>query len=65
MVWASLDEAARTWLIEHNGEALPPTMIGTLLGAAGDATWLDRDDSDGPMLTDDVVDWIEAIANNE
>lgn len=68
MVWSALDDPTRRWLANHNSEVLPAAVVGELLaaaGAVGGTEWLDRDDPDGPVLTDGVVDWIEGAANGE
>jgi len=67
-LWPALDTQTREWLVEHNGEPLMPAILDALIGANGgslDAAWLAEDDGDGPVLIDDAVDWIEAVANGE
>ena len=67
-LWPALATQTRGWLVEHNGEPLMPAILDALIGANGgslDAAWLAEDDGDGPVLIDDAVDWIEAVANGE
>ncbi len=62
-----LEPATRQWLIAHNGEPLTPTIaseVRAATAAAGAGSWID-DVPDGPVLTDEAVDWIEALANGE
>jgi hypothetical protein len=65
--WPLVDAETRDWLIEHNGEPLPPHVIDDIMAATGgtsDSEWW-AGESDGPQLSDEAVDWIEAIANDE
>lgn len=67
-LWSRLDEPTREWLIEHNGEPLVPAVRDALVEANDgslDAAWFSEDDGDGPVLIDDAVDWIDAVANDE
>ena len=67
-LWPKLDTPTREWLVEHNGEPLVPAILDALIEANGgslDAAWLAEGDGDGPVLIDDAVDWIEAVANGE
>ena len=67
-LWPTLDAAVRDWLVEHNGEPLAPAILDALIEANGgslDAAWLAEDDGDGPVLIDDAVDWVDAVANGE
>ncbi|NJC23979.1 hypothetical protein BJ994_003055 [Arthrobacter pigmenti] len=61
--WPRLDQATRDWLIAHNGEAVPASVLEKIsaVGAAPDGTQED----DGFYFADHVVDWIEAVANDE
>ena len=67
-LWPGLDAQTRDWLVEHNGEPLVPVILDALIEANGgslDAAWLAEDDGDGPVLIDEAIDWIEAVANGE
>lgn len=64
VAWSALDEPTRNWLADHNGEVVPEA-VAAALAAAGGSGWLQRDDPDGPVLADEVVDWIESVANGE
>ncbi|MBT2588386.1 hypothetical protein J7I86_21510 [Arthrobacter sp. ISL-95] len=66
--WPSLDAETRDWLIEHNGEALPPKVVARIMAATGgttDSRWWASESTDGPQLSDEAVDWIEGVANDE
>lgn len=67
ITWPELTPDTRAWLIAHNGEPLPNEITAELNDRAGTPTpdWIDLDAPDGPTLTDETVDWIEAIANDE
>ncbi|GAA4342349.1 hypothetical protein [Microbacterium rhizosphaerae] len=67
-VWPHLRPDSRDWLIAHNGEALPPSILADVLAANGgspDSSWWSRDDVGRLGLPDDAVDWIESVANGE
>jgi hypothetical protein len=67
--WARLSPEVREWLIAHNGEPLSPEVAAAIERAGGtrDAdAWAIAPDSSQPFeLSDEVVDWIEAVANEE
>ncbi|WP_432244966.1 hypothetical protein ACRB8A_14770 [Arthrobacter sp. G.S.26] len=66
--WPLLDAETRDWLIEHNGEPLPPTVVDGIKAAAGGTTdshsWA-NESPHGLQLSDGAVDWIETVANGE
>jgi len=68
-IWPHLAPSSRSWLIEHNGEPLPDALIGQVLGIAGgeqNAPWWTGPSVDGQtQLTDEAVDWIETLANDD
>ena len=67
--WPKLPSETRDWLIEHNGEALPASVIQEVTRAGGSITsddwWVGQNDSAGFYLSDAAVDWIEEVANGE
>ena len=67
--WPRLDERARQWLINNNGEVVPRTIFDQIIAVTGasqgDALWLGEKESAGYFLSDDAVDWIEQAANDE
>ncbi|SMH28238.1 hypothetical protein SAMN06295885_0119 [Rathayibacter oskolensis] len=64
--WPKLSDSAREWLIANNGDAIPEALVREIVAAGGAVrAESDADDSDGPTLSDDSVDWIEARANDE
>jgi hypothetical protein len=64
--WPLLQPSTREWLIEHNGEPLTPEIAAEIVALTGDAGSAMMDDtSDGALLADEAVDWIETIANDE
>ena len=66
-LWPRLDTQTRNWLVDHNGEPLAPAILDALIAANNGPldTTLVKDDGDGPVLIDDAIDWIEAVANGE
>ena len=66
--WPLVDVETRDWLVEHNGEPLPPNVIANIMAVTGgttDSEWWAGESSGGPRLSDEAVDWIEAVANDE
>ena len=66
--WPLVDAETRSWLMEHNGEPLPPHVITGIMAVTGGRTdpgWWAGESEDGPQLSDQAVDWIEAAANDE
>lgn len=63
--WHRVDPQDQDWLIEHNGEPLPPPMLDAITAAGADDRWLGTIEPGGICLTDDAVDWIEGTANGE
>lgn len=68
-IWSRLSPSSRAWLIEHNGEPLSEYLIAEVLSIAGgapDTPWWSGPSVDGQtQLTDEAVDWIETVANDE
>lgn len=56
--WNHVDATTQDWLMDHNGEGLPPEVAAAIVAAGRTAT------PDQP-LPDEDVDWIEATANGE
>ena len=66
--WPLVHAETRDWLFEHNGEPLPQHVIADILAVTGGKTDSDSwagESEDGPQLSDEAVDWIEAVANDE
>ncbi|MEV5052321.1 hypothetical protein [Arthrobacter sp. LAR12-1-1.1] len=66
--WPLVDAETRGWLIEHNGEPLPPNVIADIMATTDGTTdpgWWAGESADGPQLSVEAVDWIEAVANDE
>ncbi len=57
--WPNLEPSTREWLVENNGDAIPSELIVEITAAGG------ADDLSGRRLSDDAVDWVEAVANDE
>ena len=70
--WPKLKPSTKEWLIAHNGEDLPDEVSAEIRRAGGvfetgeaDGSSVDQDDASGVVLSDDAIDWIEAVANEE
>lgn len=55
--WPKVRRESRRWLIENNGDAVRPDIIDEIVRAGGTVA--------GVYLSDDAVDWVEAVANGE
>jgi hypothetical protein len=69
-VWLELRPETREWLIAHNGESVPASIISevTRLGgplAIGTAWVNDETPNASFHFSDEVTDWIEQTANSE
>jgi hypothetical protein len=66
--WSRLEPATREWLIANNGDAVPE-RVATEVTAAGGPVAMEPtcgDDTEpGLLYPDEIVDWIEEIANAE
>lgn len=65
--WPKLTPETREWIIAHNGEPVPVDVASEINGAYDlvDPTAVGRDVMPGVTLSDEDVDWIEAVANDE
>jgi hypothetical protein len=68
-IWPHLGSSSRSWLVEHNGEPLPEDLIAEILRVTGgeqSPQWWTGPSVEGrTQLTDEAVDWIETVANDE
>lgn len=56
--WDEIGSSVQEWLVENNGDSIPADVAAQIRAAGGDATV-------GEPLPDEVIDWIEAVANGE
>jgi hypothetical protein len=67
--WPRLDASTRQWLVENNGDIVPPDVQARIAAVAEAAvagdSWLGDGDPAQYSLSDEAVDWIEAAANGE
>jgi hypothetical protein len=67
--WPRLPADTREWLIRNNGDAVQSKIVEAIERAGGkvtpDAWWVSQYGPDGLYLSDDAVDWVEAVANDE
>ena len=68
--WGNLGESSRQWLIANNGDAIPDAVVAAILEAGGAVDVVGSGDEaedvpPGSYLSDDDVDWIEEVANDE
>lgn len=55
--WLKIRQESRQWLVENNGDAVPGDIQLEILRAGGEIN--------GSYLSDEAVDWVEAVANAE
>ena len=69
MATPKVKPATRAWLIENNGDAVPPEIVAEITTAGGlvasGAWWVGESGPSGFFISDEAADWIEAIANGE
>jgi hypothetical protein len=66
--WPKLKPSAREWLIENNGDEVPAELVTEIAGAGGPGAsdpWWGHQSASGFYFPDEVIDWIEAVANGE
>ncbi|MBT8162682.1 MULTISPECIES: hypothetical protein [Arthrobacter] len=67
--WPRLKPSTREWLIGNNGDVVPAEVIAEIADVGGqpdsDASWVGRSGPSGFYLSDEAVDWIEAVGNGE
>ncbi|GAA3719940.1 hypothetical protein GCM10022399_40400 [Terrabacter ginsenosidimutans] len=68
-IWPQLSSSSRSWLVEHNGEPLPDELVSELRSITGDESsqpwWTGPSVEGQTQLSDETVDWIETVANEE
>lgn len=55
--WTKLAPSTQDWLIENNGDAVSAEIVAEITAAGGSVS--------GETLSDEEIDWIEAVANEE
>lgn len=67
--WPRIDSSTQQWLIDNNGDVVPPNVLDQISAAAGaptaDAPWVGDDGPGGFFLSNGATDWIEETANDE
>jgi hypothetical protein len=66
--WSRLKPATRAWLIDNNGDAVPDdvaTEVATAGGPVAAEVAAENGPQPGLFYPDDIVDWVEEIANDE
>ncbi|MBC7762478.1 MAG: hypothetical protein H7201_11930 [Candidatus Saccharibacteria bacterium] len=63
--WPKLSPSTREWLMQNNGDAVPPALVAEITRAGGEVATDSESEQSGVYLSDDDVDWIETVANEE
>lgn len=67
--WPLLDSPTQQWLIDNNGDVVPPGILDQITAMTGQATakdsWIQDTGHDGLFLSDEAIDWIEQTGNEE
>ena len=68
-IWPHLSTSSRSWLMKHNGEPLPDDLIAEILSFTGGEQsaqwWTGRSVEGETQFTDESVDWIDTVANDD
>ncbi|TFD49749.1 hypothetical protein E3T46_12910 [Cryobacterium sp. Hh11] len=63
--WPKLTPSTRVGLLENNGDAVPPQVVAEVTRAGGSAA-IDSDSAESDYyLSDEDVEWIETVTNEE
>lgn len=66
--WSRLRPATREWLINNNGDVVPEhvaTEVATAGGPVAEEVTGDDGPQSGFFYSDEIVDWVEEMANYE
>ena len=67
--WPLLNSSTRQWLIDNNGDVVPPSILDQITAVAGtptaEASWAADNVAEEFFLSDQAIDWIEEAANDE
>ena len=63
--WPRLTPSTREWLMQNNGDTVPPEVVEEIARAGGEVATDSDSEQSGVYLSDDDVDWIETVANEE
>jgi hypothetical protein len=67
--WPKLAPSTRDCLIENNGDAVPPEIVAEIAAVGGSAKpedwWVGQIGPAGFFISDEAIDWIEEMANDE
>lgn len=67
--WPLLNFSTRQWLIDNNGDVVPPSILDQITAVAGhptaEASWIADSTAKEFFLSDQAIDWIEEAANDE
>jgi hypothetical protein len=63
--WPNLTPSTRAWLMENNGDAVPPKVVAEMPRAGGSVILDSESEESDYYLSDEDVDWIETLANDE
>ncbi|MBK8460879.1 MAG: hypothetical protein WAS07_02520 [Micropruina sp.] len=55
--WPKIPKKSRQFLVANNGDAVPGDIVAQIVRAGGEIS--------GSYLSDEAVDWVEAVANGE
>ena len=67
--WPRLRQQSRDYLIDNNGDVVPPDLVDEIARAGGiintEAWWVGQNGPAGLLLSDEAIDWIDEVANGE
>ena len=63
--WPKLKPSTREWLIQNNGDSVPPDVVSEITQAGGPDASDSQSGQSGFSLSVENTDWIETVANEE
>jgi hypothetical protein len=67
--WPKVAPSTREWLIQNNGDVVPPKILAEIAEAGGSVNpadwWVGQIGPTGFFISEEAIDWIEEMANDE
>lgn len=67
--WPRLNASTQQWLVDNNGDAVPPEIQQEIRSVGGSLAsedwWAETGEPSGVYFSDAGIDWIEAAGNEE
>lgn len=67
--WPELPQRSREYMIDNNGDVVPPDLLEEITRAGGvitsDTWWVGSNSPTGFFLSDEAIAWVDEVANGE